>query len=310
MGCFGRIAPKTTHENTFDIPHIYQEIRIMKILIAADMEGITGVVHWDQVTSTHPEYERFRKIMTGDVNAAIRGACSAGAEEVIVSDGHGSGRNILIEELDGRATLCSGTPSTFSMVEGIDTGVDGVLLIGYHAKVGTPFAILEHTWSDERVANLWLRGGDEDEYQTYGEIGLNAAVCGHFGVPVLMISGDQAACSEARALLGEIGTAVVKWPSSRMAARCLPPVESQRKIQDTAYHVVSRLRSSIAGNNPYRPFVLQPPIGLAIDFTHSEMADKASLLPETIRADRRIAYTGVDMVAIYQAFRAAVTLAK
>jgi D-amino peptidase len=286
------------------------EKRIMKILIAADMEGITGVVHWDQVNSTHPEYGRFRKIMTGDVNAAVRGAFAAGADEVIVADGHGSGRNILIEELDGRVLLNNGTPAPFSMVEGIDTAVDGVIFVGYHAKVGTPFAILEHTWSDERVANLWLKGGDEDEYQTYGEIGLNAAVCGHFGAPVLMISGDQAACAEARALLGAIGTAIVKWPSGRMAARCLSPVESQRRIQETAHHVVSRLHSSKGEEPPFRPFLLRSPISLTIDFAHSEMADKASLLPGAVRNGRQIEYTAQDIVTIYQAFRAAVTLAK
>ncbi|MGD8473270.1 MAG: M55 family metallopeptidase, partial [Anaerolineae bacterium] len=96
----------------------------MKILIAADMEGITGVVHWDQVDSSHKEYERFRKLMTGDVNAAIEGAYEGGAEEVIVSDGHGGARNILVEEMDARARLNSGSPSPFAMIQGVDTGID------------------------------------------------------------------------------------------------------------------------------------------------------------------------------------------
>ncbi len=195
----------------------------MKILIAADMEGISGVVHWDHVDPKHPEYPRFRKLMTADVNAAIRGASAAGADEIVVSDGHSWGRNILIEELDPRATLNSGTPSPLSMVQGVDQGVDGVMFVGYHARIGTPNAILEHTWSDERVANLWLKAADQPEYQPFGEIGLNAAVCGHFNVPVLMISGDQAACAEASSLLGNVETAVVKWASSRMAAECLHP---------------------------------------------------------------------------------------
>lgn len=282
----------------------------MKILIAADMEGISGVVHWDQVNSNHPEYQRFRKIMTNDVNAAILGASAAGADEIVVSDGHGWGRNILIEDLDPRARLNSGTPSPLSMVQGIDDGIDGVLYVGYHAKIGTPNAILEHTWSDERVANLWLKGADAAELQTIGEIGLNAAVCGHFGVPVLMISGDQAACDEAKALLGDIETAVVKWPSSRMAAECLHPEEAQQKIQQAAYQAVNQLANSLDGSGELQPFVLTPPITMAVEFVQSEMADKAALLPGAIRQGRRIEYTAPDMVTIYRAFRTALALAR
>ena len=104
----------------------------MKILIAADMEGVTGVVHWDQVDAQHPEYQRFRKLMTGDVNAAIRGAFDGGADEIVVADGHGSGRNILIEELDARARLNSGSPSPLSMVQGAQGGVSAAMFVGYH----------------------------------------------------------------------------------------------------------------------------------------------------------------------------------
>ena len=152
----------------------------MKILIAVDMEGITGVTAWDQVTPGHAEYTRFRKLMTQDVNAAIRGAYEAGAAEVIVADGHWNGSNILIEELDPRAKLNSGSPSPFSMMEGIDETVNAVFFIGYHARNGSPYAILDHTWSSRTVANVWL-----NELLT-GEYGLNAAVAGHFGAPIIM----------------------------------------------------------------------------------------------------------------------------
>jgi D-amino peptidase len=272
----------------------------MKILIAADMEGITGVVSWDQVNPNHAEYARFRRLMTSDVNAAIRGAFEGGASEVIVSDGHNNGRNILIEELDPRARLNSGTPSPFSMVQGIQTGVDGMIYVGYHARIGTQHAILEHTWSDERVANLHLND------QPFGEIGLNAAVGGHFGVPVLMISGDKTACAEATALLGPLETAVVKTASSRMAAELLPPAVTQELIQASARKAVQRLAS---GQAP-QPLRLQPPIQMAIDFVQSEMADKAALLPGAHRTERRIEYTAADMVTIYAAFRTALALAR
>jgi D-amino peptidase len=272
----------------------------MKILIAADMEGVTGVVHWDQVTTSHPEYTRFRRLMTGDVNAAIRGAYEGGASEVIVTDGHSYGRNILIEELDPRARLNSGTPSPLSMVQGVDSGVAGVFFVGYHARIGTQNAILEHTWSDERVANVWING------EMFGEIGLNAAVSGHFGVPVILISGDQAACAEAAALLGPLETVVVKQATGRFSAECLPPTVTQEMIQAGARQAVARLK---AGKSP-QPLHVATPVHLALDFVQSEMADKAAVLPGAQRKGRRLEYSASDMPALYEAFRAALGLAR
>lgn len=272
----------------------------MKILIAADMEGITGVVSWNHVATDHPEYARFRKLMTDDVNAAIRGAFEGGASEVLVSDGHNNGRNILIEELDPRAHLNSGTPSPLSMVQGVDSGVSAVMYVGYHARIGTQNAILEHTWSDERVANLWING------DLFGEIGLNAAVSGHFNVPVIMISGDQSACTEAAGLLKGIETAAVKYASGRMAAECLPPSVTQNLIQAASTRAVQRLKAGQAS----QPLKLNPPITMTIDFVQSEMADRAALLPGSSRAGRRLQYTAQDMVTLYAAFRTALALAR
>lgn len=272
----------------------------MKILIAVDMEGITGVVHGDQTDPGHPEYDRFRRLMTGDVNAAIRGAFAAGADEVIVSDGHWHNRNILIEQLDPRARLNTGGPRPFSMVEGIDAGVDGVLFVGYHARVGTPDAILDHTWSTGRVAGLWLNG------QETGEIGLNAAVCGHFGAPVLLISGDQSACAEAAALLPGIEPVVVKRATGRNSAECLPPHETALLIEQAAARVVRDLESGEA----IAPFRLAPPVTVTIEFIRSEMTDAAAIMPGAQRIEgKRVAYTARDMPEAYRAFRALVGLA-
>jgi len=277
----------------------------MKILIAVDMEGITGVVNFDQVTPTHSEYDRFRRLMTADVNAAVRGAFAAGADEVIVSDGHWDGTNILIELLDGRASLNSGTPRPYSMIEGIDTGIDGVLFVGYHARAGTPDAILDHTWSSSRVNNLWLApaGGSA---QPMGEIGLNGAVCGHFGAPVLMISGDQSACAEAAAIFPGIVTAVVKQARGRTAAQCLHPTESVELIEQSAARGVDHLLSE----PPPKPFRLEPPVTVTVEFVKSEMADAASLMPGASRAEGRcVTFVARDMPEAYRAFRSMVGLA-
>ena len=273
----------------------------MKILIAADMEGISGVVNWDQVNSTHAEYPRFRKIMTHEVNAAIRGVFDGGTDEVIVADGHGSATNILIEEVDPRARLNTGSPSPFSMVQGIGVDINGVIFIGYHARAGSQNAILDHTWSSSRVANVWL-----NDILT-GEYGLNAAVCGHFGVPVLMLTGDQTACAQASELLGSIETVIVKQASGRMAAECLPPKISQEKIYQTALRAVTRLKEDRAPQ-PFRP---AQPIKIIIELFDADMTDRAVLLPGTQRLDgRRIQISAEDMPTAYAAFRAAVTLAR
>src|SRR5512143_3597031 len=228
----------------------------MKILIAVDMEGITGVTTWDHVTPGHWEYGRFRRLMTQDVNAAIRGACEAGADEVIVADGHWNGSNILIEELDARARLNTGSPSPFSMMQGIDESADGVFFIGYHARNGSPHAILDHTWSSRTVANVWL-----NELLT-GEYGLNAALAGHYGAPVIMVAGDQTACAQMSELLGDVETAVVKLASGRFSAECLAPQVSQELIYGAACRAVERYSEGDVND----PFVLDTPIRVTVEF--------------------------------------------
>jgi D-amino peptidase len=271
----------------------------MKILIAVDMEGITGVTMWDQVTPGHAEYARFRRLMTQDVNAAIRGAVEAGADEVIVADGHWNGSNILIEEFDPRARLSTGSPSPFSMMQGIDETVDGVFFVGYHARNGSPNAILDHTWSSKTVANVWL-----NDILT-GEYGLNAALAGHYGVPVIMATGDQTACSQMVELLGDLETAVVKQATGRFAAECLALAVTQGMIAEAASRAVGRL---LEGDVP-DPFVLDTPVRVTVEFFTSDMADKASKIPFTQREGTRVSLTVEEMASAYSGFRSMVMLA-
>ncbi|MFW6135461.1 MAG: M55 family metallopeptidase [Chloroflexota bacterium] len=271
----------------------------MNVLIAADMEGVSGVVSWDHVNPDHKEYSRFRQLMTAEVNAAVRGACDAGAETVLIADGHAGGRNILIEDLDPRAELHSGTPSPLGMVSGANAGVDGALFIGYHARAGTEHAILDHTWSSQRVANLWLNG------ELVGETGLNAALCGQFDVPVLMVCGDQAVCDEASRLLGNIETMAVKKATGRTAAGCLPPEVAQEGIYEAARRAVTRLQD---GDAP-QPLHLSTPITLTIEFPKSDMADRAALLPGAHRDERRITCRADDILVAFRAMRSTLALA-
>jgi D-amino peptidase len=265
----------------------------MRVLIAVDMEGISGVTHWDQVNPGHPEYTRFREIMTEEVNAAIDGALDGGATSIVVTDGHNDGRNILIEKLHAPARLNSGSPAPLSMVEGI-AHVDRVFFVGYHARASTPEAILCHTWTDQ-VRHVWLNE------QEVGEIGLNAAVCGSFGVPVVMITGDQAATQEAIDLLGPIETVAVKTASGRMSAECKPIEDMCTAIRHTAAHAMI---------HQVQPYFIASPITLRVELGRPDQIDRALRVPGSRRVDGvTMAWTGNDMVSVYHAFRVITSLA-
>jgi D-amino peptidase len=272
----------------------------MKLLIAVDMEGATGVVSWEHVDPKGPEYLRFRHLLTADVNAAIEGAVEAGVDDIQVSDGHWNSGNVLIEELHPKARLNTGTSSPFSMVQNVQYGVDAVFLVGYHARVGTANAILDHTWSSVRVSNLWING------RVAGETGLNASACGAFGAPVLLVTGDQSVAIEAREWIPGVETAVVKIAAGRVCAQCLPPAVTGPLIRESAGRAVRR---HLAGSGP-KPLLQSCPVFIRIEFMTSQMADMASLFPDSARLDgRTIEFSSPDMASAYRSFRAAVNLA-
>jgi D-amino peptidase len=184
------------------------------------------------------------------------------------------------------------------MVQGVDE-VDGVIYVGYHARAGSPDGILDHTWSSKTVANVWLND------ILVGEYGINAAVAGHFDVPVLMVTGDQTACTQTVELLGDLETAVVKHATGRYSAECLPPTVAQGLIQKAAAKAVNRLSRRKAPD----PFVLEEPILLSVEFFNSVMADHAMRMPGAERDGTSVTLTLPDMLTAYNAFRAMVALA-
>ena len=155
----------------------------MKVFISVDMEGITGVVNWDHTAYGKDSYERFRRLMTKEADAAAKGAFDAGATEVIINDSHGGMRNIIIEDLDPRVKLITGSSKPLSMMEGIGPDFDAAMFIGYHSRASTT-GVLNHTYTG-RVANFWVSG------KCLGETGMNALIAGHYGVPVVFVSGDS-----------------------------------------------------------------------------------------------------------------------
>jgi len=266
----------------------------MKLLIAVDMEGITGVSNWEHVTPGSADYSRFRRIMTADVNAAIEGACLAGVEDIVVADGHWNGQNILIEELDPRARLNSGTSAPFSMVQSADSGVNAAFFVGYHARAGTLNAVLDHTWSSVRVMNLWING------RICGETGLNAGVLGHFDAPVIMVSGDQSLAAEACDWIPGVETAVVKTATGRTSAESLSLEEAHNRIRAAAERAVNRM---LSGRGP-QPLVLGSPVEIAVEFHTTAQADGAALVPGAERKDgRTLVIHANNMAEGYMAFR-------
>ena len=270
----------------------------MNVYISIDMEGIAGVSHEDQTDPVNPahaaEYARFRRLMTYEANAAVAGARQGGATRVVVNDSHWLMRNLMAEELDQGAELISSGPKWHSMMEGIDGGFDAAFCIGYHAMAGTRHATIDHTYTD-RIHGVTLNG------RPVGELGLNAALAGTFGVPVVMVSGDQALAAEARALLGDVEAVVVKEARGRFSARSVAPAEAQRLIQAGAARALATRRA---------PLAIERPVTIAVEFALTQHADQAELTPGSTRTDgRTITYSHPDYREVFRAFRAMYNLA-
>jgi D-amino peptidase len=245
----------------------------MKIYVSVDMEGIAGVVHVDQTRRSGHDYEKARRWMTLEANAAILGAFDAGAKSVVVNDSHGDMRNLLLDELEPRAEIISGSLKPQSMVQGVSADLTAALFVGYHAGAGSHAGILDHTYYGKVVSRCRIGGRD------YNETALNAMVCGAQGVPVALVTGDSTACAQAKAILGDgLETVSVKDAVSRYAARSLTPEVACTRIREGARRAVER-----AGKGAFQPFRPAPPHALEIDFVNSGCADIAELVPGTVR---------------------------
>jgi len=258
-----------------------------KIYISADMEGVTGVVSTEDVSPGRQNYERFRKLMTQDVNAAVEGAVEAGATEVLVNDSHAEMINILIEELHPKANLISGERKPLYMMEGINESFECAMFVGYHSMVGGK-GVLSHTMSG--VSRVLLNGRPTSEAE------INAALAGHFGVPVTMISGDQFTVAEVKEVLGGVEGAVVKYAIDRGSARCLHPETTRKIIKQAAYNAVKKA----AAIQAYRP---KTPIEFEFEFLQPSMASRASYLPFVQQLDpRTVKVSAQDALTAWRLF--------
>jgi D-amino peptidase len=266
-----------------------------RIFISVDMEGIAGVVSGDQLSAGAFEYERFRVLMTEEANAAIAAARAAGAGEIVVADSHGSMQNLLVEKLPADVQIVRGAPRPLGMMHGIDATFAGAIFIGYHASTTNPAGVRAHSFSSANLADLRLHG------VSVTEGAWNAALAGHFGVPVLAVSGDEAAVREVSGLVAGVETATVKWPIGFHAARSLSP-EAARDVIAAAVRKGMERRAAIA---PHR---VKAPVEMEIRFKNYRPSEVLSWLPGVRRVDAHtVAFTAADMVEAYRFLEVALT---
>jgi D-amino peptidase len=258
----------------------------LKIYISADMEGITGVVTNEQLGPQGFEYQRFREFMTQEVNAAIEGAFSAGARQVVVSDSHGNGQNLLIEKFRSEVLVVRAWPRPLGMMQGIDSSFAGAIFIGYHAGTTNPEGVRAHTLSSARLTDVKLNG------KSVSEAGLNAVIAGHFNVPVIMVTGDDVVVKETKALLGDIEGTTVKWALGFHSAMTTTPEYSSVLIRDSAKRAVQRIKE-------FKPYKLTTPITLDVTFKNYRPSELLSYLSIVQRPDAHsIRFVGKDIVEV------------
>jgi D-amino peptidase len=256
----------------------------LKIYISADMEGVVGVVTPDQLKPDGFEYQRFREFMTAEVNACIEAAREAGATEILVSDSHGNGENLLIEKMPDDVMIVRSWPRPMGMMEGIDETFDGVIFIGYHAGTDNKNGVRAHTMSSSNLTGVRLNG------MAMSEASLNAAIAGHFGVPVIMVSGDDATIEETRELIGDVEGAVVKWANGFHSARTLTPEAGYAVIRE-------KTRAAIARIDEFKPYVLKPPIELEVSLKNYRPVELLGYLKQVERVtSHTIRFIGEDML--------------
>lgn len=256
----------------------------LKVHISVDMEGVAGVVTGDQLGPSGFEYGRFREFMTAEALAAVTAAKAAGATEIVVADSHGNGENLLIERVPPDVTIVRSWPRKLSMMGGIDETFDAAVFIGYHASTTSTVGVRAHTNSSATLTRVALNGVDMTEGAW------NAAIAGHFGVPVVMVSGDDAAVAEVRKVIGPIEAAETKKALGFHSARTLTPQAALEVIGDRVKAGLSR-RAEL---KPYRP---TGPITVDVGFKHYLPAEVLAYLPMFERTSAHsIRFRAKDMV--------------
>ena len=267
----------------------------MKVLISVDFEGISGVVSGDETGASGTDYGRARRWMTQDTNAAVEGALKGGASEVVVRDAHCQ-HSILYEELHPKAHLIRGGPGPLFTLDGLDESFDAVMFVGYHARSGDADGVLSHTYTGS-LFDVNINGEPASEAR------IGAALAGHFGVPPILVTGDDVICREVEGWSKGTEVVVVKEALDRGGANCLPMEEARVRIEVGATRAMGRIRD-------IPPYLFSAPIHLVVTCTNPGIAARIAYIPSVEREDgRTVSYTASDFLEIHRAFVAMVFLA-
>lgn len=269
----------------------------MKVFISSDMEGTAGVVDWSQCLAGQPEYEHYRTLLQGEVNAAIEGAMEAGATEFLVNDSHSRMQNLRPDALAGHARYLSGRHKPLYMMQGLDETFDAVFFVSYHGSMSTP-SPLSHTYNPRAIAEVALDG------VVVGESGINALVAAAYGVPVVLVTGDDVTAAEAQAVCPGIRTAVVKTAVTRFAADSLHPELARELIRD-------RAREAIAGLAAAAPPPIALPATLTVRFRNADLAEMATWVEGVARSGgTEVTMTDEDPLRLFRRFITVVLLTR
>ena len=264
----------------------------MKLYISGDMEGVAGVSTWQQVDARtpHPEYQIYRRYYTQEIAAAVAGARAAGAGDVLINDSHGPMRNFLFDELPGDVRVIFGNRKPFSMVQDVDGTYGGAFFIGYHGAIGDANAVLCHTYTPSVIYELRLNG------IRCSEATLNAGLLGHFGVPLLMVSGDRTTVEGVQAQMPWVHGVVLKESIGNFAANSVSPKRAQAMIRDGAAAAVANAANA-------QPFIFEGPIEMDVTLGKTEQADLVAMIPGFERTGaRNVRFVSNDYPTIFKAF--------
>jgi D-amino peptidase len=262
----------------------------VKVFISFDMEGVAGIVDWSQCRAPGQPYEEGRRLLLGEVNAAIDGAVAAGATEIVCNDSHGTMNNLDPSALHGQAVYVSGRHKPLYMMQGLDSSADAVFLVGYHGSISGESAILSHTYNPQVISHVALNGA------RVGESGINALVALAYNVPVALITGDQQTIAEADPFLPGAERITVKESFTRFGAVNLHPEAARALILDGARRAVER-----AGT--LKPPAIELPATLEVHMQTADMAELASWIRDVVRTDvRTVSISGDDPLAMFRAF--------
>ena len=270
----------------------------MKIFISSDMEGTAGVVDWNQCIAGNPEYQYYRGLLQNEINASIKGAQAAGAKEFLVNDSHSAMQNLYPDKLEGNARYLSGKQKPMYMMQGLDSTYDAIFFVSYHGSMSSEASILSHTYNPRAIADIRLNG------EFVSEAGLNALVAQAYGVPIVLVTGDETTEVETRMWAPDVVAAVVKKSVTRFAADSMHPNQACDLIFEKAKEAITNLKSMSAPK-------IALPATIEITFHNNDFADMATWLPGTKKTGtKKVELTDADPLQLFRRFITTVILTR